>query len=132
VVLAGQIGNFAGLSNLEPPLNLTALLRCGQGGNRLCPEPWVGENVAADPQGFRLPVWEFSWPGAYQLEEGRPSALVRREPPIVATSSPYPLTYRLDFLATAGTLVLFAALVAFVPMWLVSCQKYRNVLRWRV
>ena len=33
-------------------------------------------------------------------------------------SSPYPLTYRLDFLATAGTLVLLAALVAFIPMWL--------------
>ena len=32
--------------------------------------------------------------------------------------SPYPLTYRLDFLATAGTLVLFAAVVAFIPMWL--------------
>jgi glycolate permease/lactate permease len=27
------------------------------------------------------------------------------------------LTFRLDFLATAGTLVLFAALLAFVPMW---------------
>ena len=33
-------------------------------------------------------------------------------------SSPYPLTYRLDFLATAGTLVLIAAFVAFIPMWL--------------
>ncbi len=32
--------------------------------------------------------------------------------------SPYPLTYRLDFLATAGTLVLLAAALAFVPMWL--------------
>jgi glycolate permease/lactate permease len=28
------------------------------------------------------------------------------------------LTYRLDFLAAAGTLVLVAALVAFIPMWL--------------
>ena len=116
VVLAGQIGNFAGLSNLEPPLNLTAVLRCGQGGNRLCPEPWIGESAAANPQGFRFPVWEFSWPGAYRLEQDRPTPLVRREQPVVEASTPYPLTYRLDFLATAGTLVLIAALVAFVPM----------------
>ncbi len=116
VVLAGQIGNFAGLSTLEPPLNLTALFRCGQIGNRLCPEPWVGDTAANDPQGFRFPVWEFNWPGAYRLEDGRPAPLVRRNPPVVASSSPYPLTYRLDFLATAGTLVLAAALLAFIPM----------------
>jgi L-lactate permease len=41
---------------------------------------------------------------------------VQREQPVVATSSPYPLTYRLDFLAAAGTLVFVAALVASVPM----------------
>jgi len=117
VVLIGQVGNFAGLANLEPPLNVTALLRCGQGGNRLCPEPWLGDNATVDPQGLRFPVWEFHWPGAYQLQDGRPVGLVRRAPPVVAASSPYPLTYRLDFLATAGTLVLFAALIAFVPMW---------------
>jgi hypothetical protein len=116
VVLAGQIGNFAGMSRLKPPANLTALLRCGQGGNQLCPDPWVGASAAVDPQGFRFPVWEFSWPGAYRMEQGRPAPLVRREPPVVAASSPYALTYRLDFLATAGTLVLFAALIAFVPM----------------
>ena len=118
VVLAGQIGNFAGLSNLQPPLNLTALLRCGQIGNRLCPDPWVGPGAADAPQSLSFPVWEFNWPGAYRLEDNRPAALVRRAPPVVATVSPYPLTYRLDFLATAGTLVLFAAVVAFIPMWL--------------
>jgi lactate permease len=122
VVLAGQIGNFAGLSNLEPPLNLTALFRCGQAGNRLCSQPWIGPDATDDPQGFRFPVWEFNWPGAYQLEQGRVSALVRREPPVVAASSPYPLTYRLDFLATAGTLVLVAAGVAFIPMWFAGLQ----------
>jgi L-lactate permease len=42
--------------------------------------------------------------------------LVQREAPVVAKSSPYALTYRLDFLATAGTLVLLASLAAFVPM----------------
>jgi len=126
VVLIGQSGNFAGLSDLRPPLNVTALLRCGQVGYRLCPDPWVGPSAAQDPQGFRFPVWEFNWPGAYRLENGRPSALVRREPPVVEKSSPYALTYRLDFLATAGTLVLIAAFVAFVPMWLAGSKV--NVL----
>src|SRR6266511_1587407 len=62
-VLLGQIGNFAGLSTMKPPANVTALLKCGQGGNRLCPEPWLGSNGSVAPQGFRFPVWEFSWPG---------------------------------------------------------------------
>jgi glycolate permease/lactate permease len=115
-VLIGQIGNFAGLSAMKPPANVTALLRCGQGGNQLCPEPWVGANVAADPQGFRFPVWEFHWPGAYRMVSGKPAAIVQREAPVVAASSPYPLTYRLDFLAAAGTLVFIAALLAFIPM----------------
>ena len=115
-VLIGQIGNFAGMSQLQPPANVTAFLRCGQIGNRLCPEPWVGETAAADPQGFRFPVWEFNWPGAYSLVDGRPAGRVQRVPPVVATAAPYPLTYRLDFLATAGTLVLFATLIALIPM----------------
>ena len=115
-VLIGQIGNFAGLSNLQPPANVTALLKCGQIGNRLCPEPWVGANASVDPQGFRFPVWEFNWPGAYRVQDGRPAALVQREAPVVTASSPYPLTYRLDFLAAAGTLVFLASLLAFVPM----------------
>jgi L-lactate permease len=115
-VLIGQIGNFAGLSNLQPPANVTALLKCGQAGNRLCPDPWIGSSIAADPQGFRFPVWEFNWPGAYRMQDGRPAALVQREPPVVAASSPYPLTYRLDFLAAAGTLVFVASLIAYVVM----------------
>ena len=117
-VLIGQIGNFAGMSALKPPANVTALLKCGQGGNKLCPDPWIGQSAAADPQGFRFPVWEFNWPGAYAMREGKVSPLVQRESPVVAVSSPYPLTYRLDFLAAAGTLVFVAALLAFVPMLL--------------
>ena len=117
-VLIGQIGNFAGMSALKPPANVTALLKCGQGGNKLCPDPWIGPGAAVDPQGFRFPVWEFNWPGAYAMREGKVSPLVQRESPVVAASSPYPLTYRLDFLAAAGTLVFVAALLAFVPMLL--------------
>src|SRR5262245_7807182 len=115
-VLIGQIGNFAGLSTLKPPANVTALLKCGQGGNRLCPDPWLGPSASASPQGFRFPVWEFHWPGAYRLQDGKPAAVVQREPPIVAASTAYPLTYRLDFLAAAGTLVFVAALLASIPM----------------
>src|SRR6266545_4598629 len=117
-VLIGQIGNFAGLSTLKPPANVTALLKCGQGGNRLCPDPWLGTSAAIDPQSFRFPVWEFHWPGAYRLQDGKPAALVQREAPVVAATSPYALTYRLDFLAAAGTLVLIASALAFIPMML--------------
>ena len=117
-VLIGQIGNFAGMSALKPPANVTALLKCGQGGNKLCPDAWVGTSAAIDPQAFRFPVWEFNWPGAYRLQDGKPTPLVQREAPVVAVSSAYALTYRLDFLAAAGTLVFLAALIAFVPMLL--------------
>ncbi len=117
-VLIGQIGNFAGMSNLKPPVNVTALLKCGQGGNRLCPESWIGTSASIDPQAFRFPVWEFNWPGAYRIQDGKPTPLVQREAPVVAVSSAYALTYRLDFLAAAGTLVFLAALIAFVPMLL--------------
>jgi L-lactate permease len=61
-------------------------------------------------------VWEFNWPGAFNMVDGKPVALVQREAPVVAASSPYPLTFRFDFLAAAGTLVLIATFVAFLPM----------------
>ena len=115
-VLIGQVGNFAGMSQLQPPANVTAFLRCGQIGNRLCAEPWLGQTAAADPQGFRFPVWEFNWPGAHQMVDGKPMAIVQRTTPVVAATTPYPLTYRLDFLATAGTLVMFATFFALIPM----------------
>ena len=115
-VLIGQSGNFAGMSQVKPPANITALLRCGQAGFRLCPDPWIGPPAAAAPQGFRFPVWDFNWPGAYQMVDGKPMPIVQREAPVVAQTTPYALTYRLDFLAAAGTLVLIATFVAFIPM----------------
>jgi lactate permease len=116
VVLVGQIGNVAGFRNVRPPVNVTALLRCGQTGNALCPDPWIGPAAAIDPQAFRFPVWDFSWPGSFVATDAKPVPRVYREAPIVASSSPYPLTLRLDFLATSGTLVLIAAVMAFLPM----------------
>jgi L-lactate permease len=61
-------------------------------------------------------TWETAWPGSVTVVDGKATPLVVREPPIVAQPTPYPLRYRLDLLSTAGTLVLAAALVAFVPM----------------
>jgi lactate permease len=104
VVLAGQVGR------------VNAHLRCGQTGNAVCAQPWLGADAAARPQGFRFPVWDVQWPGSYTSEGGKPVPRVRREPPVVPQSSAYPLNYRLDFLASAGTLVLAAGLVAFLPM----------------
>ena len=115
-VLIGQSGNFAGMSQVKPPANVTALLRCGQAGFRLCPDPWIGPPAAQAPQSFRFPVWDFNWPGAYRMVDGKPVALVQRESPVVVQTTPYPLTYRLDFLAAAGTLVLIATFVALIPM----------------
>jgi glycolate permease/lactate permease len=68
--------------------------------------------------GLRKLQWETAWPGSFAVVDGKLSPLVMREPPIVPSSSPYPLRYRLEFLSTAGTLVLAAAAVAFVPMML--------------
>jgi glycolate permease/lactate permease len=75
----------------------------------------LGLQVAA-PAGLKNVKWETSWPGSYATVDGQAAPLVHREPPIVATSSPYPLRYRLDFLASAGTMVLVASAVAFVAM----------------
>jgi glycolate permease/lactate permease len=116
VVLAGQIGNFAWFRTMPPPANVTALLRCGQSGNTLCPEPWVGPPASVAPRGFRFPVWDIAWPGACEITAGGCAPSIVRMPPIVAAPSPYPLTFRLDFLATSGTLVLAAVFVAFAVM----------------
>ncbi|MGE3844496.1 MAG: L-lactate permease, partial [Vicinamibacterales bacterium] len=132
VVLAGQVGNFGAFRDLAPPANLTALLRCGQPGNRLCPEPFVGPPVGTSAQSFRFPVWDFHWPGTYVEEDGAPRPVIRRSPPTVATPTPYGLTYRLDFLASAGTLVLFAAAAAFIPMMASGVPAVRFlVIFWR-
>jgi hypothetical protein len=114
-VLIGQIGNFAGLSTLQPPANVTALLKCGQIGNRLCPEPWVGANASVDPQGFRFPCGNSNWPGRVP-GAGRQAcgAWSSARAPVRHGVEPVPAgTYRLDFLAAAGTLVFLASLLAF-------------------
>jgi L-lactate transport len=75
----------------------------------------LGLQVAASA-GLKNVRWEAPWPGTYETVDGRTAPLVHREPPIAPPSSPYPLVYRLDFLTSAGTLVLVASGVAFLVM----------------
>ena len=125
VILIGQIGNLPSFSghpigdaktSLQPPLNVTADFRCGQPAYKLCPQPWIGPDPAKDRQAFKFPVWDFYWPGSYEIQNGKPVSQVDREPPVVSKSTEYPLTYRWDFLVAAGSLVLYAALIAFLVM----------------
>jgi L-lactate transport len=71
---------------------------------------------AAASAGLRNVKWEAPWPGSYAVVDGQPAPLVLREPPVVPRTSPYPLSYRLDVLTSAGTLVLAASGVAFLVM----------------
>jgi lactate permease len=134
VILVGQMGNLPGLSgrpigdaktSLQPPLNVTADFRCGQPAYKLCPQPWVGPDPAKDRQAFKFPVWDFYWPGSYDIQNGKPVSQVAREKPIVSKSTEYPLTFRWDFLVAAGSLVLYAGLIAFLVM--VAARRLRPV-----
>jgi glycolate permease/lactate permease len=75
----------------------------------------LGLQVAASA-GLKSVRLEVPWPGSYATVDGGAAPLVHREPPIAPPSSPYPLVYRLDFLTSAGTLVLVASGVAFLVM----------------
>ena len=128
VILVGQIGNLPGVNGggkasqaLQPPANITADFRCGQPAFTLCPTPWIGPSPTKDRQAFKFPVWDFYWPGSYELAGGKPRSLIFREPPVVAKASPYDLTFRWDFLIAAGSLVLYAAVIA----WLVMVARRR-------
>ena len=54
--------------------------------------------------------------GRVPVVNGQAMPIVQREVPVVAQTTPYALTYRLDFLAAAGTLVLIATFIALIPM----------------
>ena len=125
VILIGQMGNLPFFSGhpvgdvktaLAVPANVTADLKCGTPGFKLCPQPWIGPEPAKDRQAFKFPDWNFYWPGTYDITGGKPVSLISREPPIVAKSTEYPLTFDWNFLAAAGSLVLYAGLVAFLLM----------------
>src|SRR6202165_1475406 len=125
VILVGQMGNlpfFAGhpvgdkKTALATPYNITDDLKCGTPGFALCPQPWIGPDPAKDRQAFKFPDWNFYWPGTYEITKGQPVSVIYSEKPIVAKSTAYPLTFDWNFLAAAGSLVLYAGLIAFLLM----------------
>ena len=144
VILIGQMGNLPFFSGSPPgnvknalhtPANITADLKCGQPGNKLCPAPLIGPTPTENAQAFKFPYWSFQWPGSYTGTDAKPKPLIYREPTIVKTSTPYALTFNWDFLAAAGSLVLYASIVAFILMAIrgspvsMFFKTYRRTLR---
>ena len=123
VILVGQMGNLPGLTKLATPANITADLKCGTPAFKLCPTPWFGPTATADRQAFKFPDWNFFWPGTYDLKNGKPVSNVEREKPIVSKPTAYINTFDWNFLAAAGSLVLYADIVA----WLVMLIRGRRV-----
>ena len=125
VILIGQMGNLPFFSGspagnvknaLHTPANITADLKCGQPAFKLCPNPWIGPNPTKDAGAFKFPFWRFQWPGSYTGTSAKPKPQIYQEPPIVAKSTPYPITFTWDFLVAAGSLVLYACIIAFIVM----------------
>ena len=125
VILIGQMGNLPFFSGSPPgnvknalhtPANITADLKCGQPGFALCPNPWFGPSPLKDAGAFKFPFWRFQWPGSYDGTSAKPKPLISQEPPIVSKEAAYPITFTWDFLSAAGSLVLFASIVAFIVM----------------
>ncbi len=131
VILIGQMGNLPFWSGhpvgdvktaLHAPANITADLKCGTPAFKLCPQPWIGPDPAKDRQAFKFPDWNFFWPGTYEIVKGQPVSVIYREKPIVSKSTSYPLTFDWNFLAAAGSLVLYAGLIAFLFMRLTGSR----------
>ena len=123
VILIGQMGNLPGLTKLATPANITADLKCGTPAFKLCPTPWFGPTATADRQAFKFPDWNFFWPGTYDIKAGKPVSNVEREKPIVSKPTAYLNPFDWNFLAAAGSLVLYACVVA----WLLMVIRRRRV-----
>ena len=132
VILVGQMGNLPWWSGhpvgdvktaLHTPANITADLKCGSPAYALCKAPWIGPDPAKDRQAFKFPDWNFYWPGTYEVKSGKPVSLIDREKPIATKSNTeYPLAFDWNFLAAAGSLVLYACVVAFLLMLLAGAK----------
>ena len=131
VILIGQMGNLPWWSGhpvgdpktaLSVPANLTADLKCGAPGFALCKLPWVGPDPAKDRQSLKFPDWNFLWPGTYDIVKGQPVSLIDREKPIASKSTAYPLAFDWNFLGAAGSLVLYAGIIAFLLMLLAGAK----------
>lgn len=131
VILVGQMGNLPWWSGhpvgdpksaLASPANITSDLKCGTPLWKLCPQPWFGPSPTKDRQAFKFPDWNFLWPGTYQIVKDQPVSLIFREKPIVSKSTAYPLAFDWNFLAAAGSLVLYAGIVAYLLMLLAGAK----------
>ena len=132
VILVGQMGNLPWWSGhpvndpktaLHAPANITADLKCGQPAFALCPQPWIGPLPTKDRQAFKFPYWSFYWPGTYDVNaKGAPVSNVFQEAPIVKKTTAYNNPFNWDFLAAAGSLVLYASIVAFILMTLAGAK----------
>ncbi|HEX2681666.1 MAG TPA: L-lactate permease, partial [Candidatus Dormibacteraeota bacterium] len=132
VILIGQMGNLPFWSGkpvndpktaLHTPYNITADLNCGAPGFGLCKLPWLGPDPAKDRQALKFPVWNFFWPGTYELnKKGVPVSIVFQEKPIVKKETAYTNTFKWDFLAAAGSLVLYADIIAFLLLLLLGAR----------
>ena len=131
VILVGQMGNLPWWSGhpvgdpktaLPTPANITADFKCGAPAFALCKLPWIGPDPATDRQAFKFPDWNFLWPGTYEIQKGKPVSLIFREKPIVPKSTAYPLAFDWNFLGAAGSLVLYAGLVAYLLMLLAGAR----------
>ena len=141
VILIGQMGNlpfWAGHPVGDPktalgtPANITADLNCGAPAYKLCLKPWFGPDPAKDRQALKFPVWNFFWPGTYSTNaKGAPVSLVNNEAPIVKKSTPYNNPFKWDFLAAAGSLVLYADVVAFLLMLIAGAKLNFLTVYWR-
>src|ERR1700687_937545 len=125
VILIGQMGNLPFWSGHPPgnvknalhaPWNVTADLKCGTPAFALCPKPWLGPDPTKDRQALKFPDWNFYLPGTYEIKKKDPVSLIYRQKPLVAASSQYALVYDWNILAAAGSLVLYACVVAFLLM----------------
>ena len=132
VILIGQMGNLPFWSGhpvndpktaLHTPANITADLNCGAPAFKLCPLPWIGPDPAKQRQAFKFPVWNFFWPGTYTTNaKGAPVSLVSQEKPIVKAPTAYNNPFKWDFLAAAGSLVLYADVIAFLLMLIAGAK----------
>jgi len=61
------------------------------------------------------------------MRDGQPFPRILRMPPVVPSPAPYALTFRLDFLISAGTLVLAASCFAFLPGGALTPRAFLSV-----
>jgi len=130
VVLVGQWAT-SGRSRAGAAADVTALLRCGQQQHHLpAGRGSAGRRLESHAKGSGSPSGSSRGPAPIASRRGDRLPIIVRSRRRCRVSDRYPLTFRLDFLASAGTLVLAPPFVAFVPMYdLRVCRGRRSPRR---